>query len=237
MLTKDRKSISLFMYNKDKSVLFYSGIRTDFSQIGIHVWNDNVSKHINTDLFYLGKYILTTHETPEACEAGLSVEELSEMLNQDKIGLKGVLNKSREVVLEKIGKGIILKFKSLSKCAEYFKDLGLTTTSSTLKSQIESGKELNGYYAKWDEDQIFVHNKAKVICIKNLDTGLIQTFNSSLEASRNTGIWMETLKKYLKLKEPYKNFQVSYAEEESQDTIKSSGNSYYKGTPLGYNTN
>lgn len=63
---------------------------------------------------------------------------------------------------------------------EYFKNLGLTTTSSTLKSRIESGKELNGYFAKWDDDQTFIHNKAKVINIKNLDTGLIKTYNSFL---------------------------------------------------------
>ena len=44
----------------------------------------------------------------------ISVEELSEMLNQDKKGSKGVLNKSRKVVLEEIGSGRILKFKSLS---------------------------------------------------------------------------------------------------------------------------
>jgi len=78
--------------------------------------------------------------------------------------------------------------------------LGLTTTSSTLKSRIESGKELNGYFAKWDDDQTFIHNKAKVINIKNLDTGLIKTYNSFREASRDTNIWTETLKKYLKLK-------------------------------------
>ena len=70
------------------------------------------------------------------------------MLNQDKKGSKGVLNKSRKVVLEEIGSGRILKFKSLSQCAGYFKDLGLTTTSVTLKSRIELGKELNGYFAK-----------------------------------------------------------------------------------------
>jgi hypothetical protein len=78
----------------------------------------------------------------------MSIEELSDMLNQDKKGIKGVFNKSRKVILEEIESGKILNFKSLSKCVEYFKSLGFTTTSSTLKSRIESGKELNGYCAK-----------------------------------------------------------------------------------------
>lgn len=214
MLTEDRKNLSLFMYNKDKSVLLYSGDKTDFTQIGLYTWNENVSSCINTDLLYLGKYVLTTHEIPEVREAGMSVEELSAMLNQDRKGSKGFFNKSRKVVLEEIKNGRILKFKSLSKCAEFFKSLGLTTTSSTLKSRIESGKELNGYFAKWDEDQTFVHNKAKSIIIENLDTGLIQTFSSFREASRITGIWTETLKKYLKLKEPYKNLRIYYVKDQ-----------------------
>jgi len=94
MLTKDRKSLDLFMYNKDKSVLYYSGIKTDFSKIGLHVWNSNVNEYINTDLLYLGKYILTTHVIPDAHEVDMSIEELSDMLNQDKKGIKGVFNKS-----------------------------------------------------------------------------------------------------------------------------------------------
>ena len=80
-----------------------------------------------------------------------------------------------------------------------------------MKSRIESGKELNGYLAKWDDDQTFVHANARAICLKNLDTGLIQTFGSFLEASQCTGIWRGTLKKYIELKEPYKNWQIYYA--------------------------
>jgi hypothetical protein len=37
MLTKDRKNLDLFMYNKDKSVLYYSGIKADFSRIGLYI--------------------------------------------------------------------------------------------------------------------------------------------------------------------------------------------------------
>lgn len=217
MLTKDRKNLDLFMYNKDKSVLYYSGIKADFSRIGLYIWkNSNVNQYIDTDLLYLDKYVLTTQVIPEARKVDMSIEELSDMLNQDKKGIKGVFNKSRKVILEEIESGKILNFKSLSKCVEYFKSLGFTTTSSTLKSRIESGKELNGYCAKWDDDPTFIHNKAKAINIKNLDTGLIKTYNSFREASRDTNIWTETLKKYLKLKEPYKNFLIWYVEEESQ---------------------
>ena len=154
-----------------------------------------MSKCIDTDLLYLDKYVLTTIEVPEAPNAGMSVEELSEMLNQSRKGLRGVSNKPRKIVLEEIESGKILKFPSLFKCAEYFRSLGFSTTGITLKSRIESGKELNGYFAKWDDDQTFIHNKAKAINIKNLDTGFIQTYNSFRKASRETGIWTETLKK------------------------------------------
>ena len=107
-----------------------------------------MSKCIDTDLLYLDKYVLTTIEVPEAPNAGMSVEELSEMLTQSRKGLRGVSNKPRKIVLEEIESGKILKFPSLFKCAEYFRSLGFSTTGITLKSRIESGKELNGYLAK-----------------------------------------------------------------------------------------
>jgi len=213
MLTKNRKRLSLFMYNKDKSVLFYSGVKADFARIGIYTYNSNVQGCIDTSLLYLDKYILTTYEIPEARKANMAVEELLEMFTQYKKGVIGALNKALGEILEEIGDGKILKFKSLSKCMEYLKNLGYTSQSNTLKSRIETGKEINGYLVKWDDDQVFIHNRAKLISIKNLDTGLSKT-NSFLDASRQTGIWTETLKKYLKLKEPYKNLLISYVEEE-----------------------
>ena len=60
VLAEDRRRLSLFMYNKDKSVLLYSGAKTDYTKIGIYTQSENVSKCIDTDLLYLDKYGLTT---------------------------------------------------------------------------------------------------------------------------------------------------------------------------------
>lgn len=37
MLDYDRLDTILYMYNEDKSILFFSGLKKDFSQLGIHV--------------------------------------------------------------------------------------------------------------------------------------------------------------------------------------------------------
>jgi hypothetical protein len=105
-----------------------------------------------------------------------------------------------------------LYFKSLTACAEYFRNLGFKPTGNTLKSRIETGSEYNGYIVKWDDDQTFVHSRAKVLSVTHLDTGLTDTYASLREAEQYTKIWRETLKKYADTNEPYKGLIISFVE-------------------------
>lgn len=212
MLTEDRLVTTLFMYNKDKSILYFSGLKSEFAQLGIHTWNLNVSKYINTGSLYLDKYILTTAEVLTANPSGMSVSEIMEMLNKDKENLNVISGKGKKVVLLDVKDNKTLSFKSLSACAEYFRGLGLKTTGNTLKSRLDSGIEYNGYIVKWDEDQTSVHNRAKYISITNQETGLTHTYSSLRDAERNTKIWRETIKKYANTNEPYNGLIISFVE-------------------------
>ena len=56
MIDNDRLDTLLYIHNEDKSILYFSGINSDFAPLGIHVWNLNVSNHIDTDSLYLDTY-------------------------------------------------------------------------------------------------------------------------------------------------------------------------------------
>lgn len=73
--------------------------------------------------------------------------------------------------------------------------------------------EYNGYIVAWDEDQSSVHNRAKIISVTNLETGLTHTYTSLREAEVDTKIWRETLKKkYAKINKPYNGLTISIIE-------------------------
>ena len=99
MIDNGRLDKILYMYNEDKSILYFSGLKSDFAQLGIHVWNLNVSSHIDTDSLYLGKYILTTTKILPTSPSDMSVTEITAMLNKDKESLNIISGKAKRVVL------------------------------------------------------------------------------------------------------------------------------------------
>ena len=168
MLASDRKNTRLFMYNKDKSVLYFTGLKTSFSLLAIYTYYSQVSKCINSDLLYLGKYILTTSEVLTASVSDISLPELVKALNKDRKDLDVPTGKGKKVVLLDVKNNKTLTFNSLSVCAKFFRTIGFKTTGNTLRSCITSGRVYNGHTVKWDEDQTNLHNRANTISITNL---------------------------------------------------------------------
>lgn len=58
------------MYNKDKSILYFTGLNKDFYTLGIHV--SNFKHYINSDSLYLEKYAVTTCLVPAATVSTIS---------------------------------------------------------------------------------------------------------------------------------------------------------------------
>ena len=112
------------------------------------------------------------------------------MISKDRLVKNGSAGKALKVVLYKKGEpeSDPLKFNSLAGCVEYFRSIGVVTSSYSIKSCIKSGKELHGYSVRWDEDQSTVHGRAHVITVKDLDTGVVNTYNSIREAAREKGV-------------------------------------------------
>lgn len=148
MLAKDRKNTTLFMYNKDKSILYFSGLKVDFSLLGIYTSNSHISKYINSDLFYLGKYVLTTTEVLTASISDMSISVLVKVLNKDRKDLGLCTGKGKKVILLDVKNNKTLAFKSLFACAEFFINIGFKTTGNTLRSRITLGSKYRGYIVK-----------------------------------------------------------------------------------------
>ena len=53
MLAKDRESTTIYLYNEDKTNLYFSGLNRDFSLLGIY--DSNIKNLTDTDLLYLDK--------------------------------------------------------------------------------------------------------------------------------------------------------------------------------------
>lgn len=143
MLAKDRESDNLYLYNKEKTILYFDGLSKDFSLLGIYALN--LKKLADTGQLYLGKYMLTTSKIPAAVPSNISVSELVEQLTKDRRDLNVSTGKGKGVALLVLESNKTLTFKSLKSCSEYLTSIGLSVTSHTLKSRIASGEEYKGH--------------------------------------------------------------------------------------------
>jgi hypothetical protein len=179
MLAKDRMETTLCLYNEDKSILYFSGLKKDFSNLGISTSSLYFSNSIDSDSLFLDKYILTTTKELTAIPSDMSVSEIIVMLNKEEENSKIVSGQAKKVLLLDVKNNKPLTFKSLSACAEFFRGLGYKTIGNTLRSRIETGREYNGYVVKWDEDKTTVHSRAKAVSITSMETGLTRTYTST----------------------------------------------------------
>jgi hypothetical protein len=147
MVMKCKEISPLYLYNEDRSVLFFSGLKGDFLKLGIYPSNQGTSAYIDSDSLYLDKYILSTVEELNINYSNLSIEELKESIANAKKA-KGITGQPKKVILINVKDNQSLRFSSLTACANYFKGLGYKTAVMTLVSRIESGVEYKGYIVK-----------------------------------------------------------------------------------------
>lgn len=76
MVIKDKENSTLYLYNKDGTVLYFSGTKRDFYRLGIYPSNSGTLEYIDSDLLYLGKYFLSTTEILTAKPSDMSMGKL-----------------------------------------------------------------------------------------------------------------------------------------------------------------
>ena len=149
----DSNAKSLYMYNRDMSILYYSCTRQiDFiRKFNIH--HTTLTKHLNNATYYLGKYLFLREAVLTAKVEDLSDLDLSSMLEKDRLKFninKPLTSLAKPIVLRDVNKiNNTIMLPSLAKCIKYFKSKGIPANKITLIKYINTGKNYHGYYCKY----------------------------------------------------------------------------------------
>lgn len=155
----------LYMYNRDKSVLYYSSTQQKDFIINLNISHFTFTKHLNKGTYYLGKYLFSRFPEINAKVKIISLLDLAKQLEKDrkKFNKNKPLNSlSRSVYMidpslslnqneNKCGAdqepGIL--FFSIGKCVSYLRGKGLPATQTTLVKSIDTNKTYHGYIFKY----------------------------------------------------------------------------------------
>jgi len=146
-------SKSIYMYNRDKSVLYYGSTEQINIIKNLNIHHYTFSKHLKNNTYYLGKYSFSRELNLNAKVLDISLIDLRLKLEND----RKIFNKnkplnslSRSVFIENIeNKKDVKLFFSLNKCVIFFKDKGHRANQRQLIESINSNTPYFGYYCKY----------------------------------------------------------------------------------------
>jgi hypothetical protein len=127
------------MYNRDKSILYYSSdTQIDFiRKLGIQ--HTTFTKHLTKGRYYLGKYLFTRIPALDAANVILTMSELQDLFKKDRASankVKDTLSNAKSVTLSN---SLVTKhFPSYGSAIGYLKNLGYSANSRTLVKRINT---------------------------------------------------------------------------------------------------
>lgn len=142
---------SLFMYNRDLSILYYSSTKQiDFiRELGIH--HTTFTKHLNNGTFYLGKYVFTKKFVETTQKVDLSMFDLLNMLEKDRVKFnvnKPINSLSTSVVFIDASTQEKHFFLSLGSALKFLKDKGCRADQRTIVKRLDTNILYYGYNCK-----------------------------------------------------------------------------------------
>jgi hypothetical protein len=148
----------LFMYNRDKTILYYSSTQQiDFIK-NLNISHFTFSKHLKRGSYYLGKYLFTREPVLRAKVKDITLLELALQLEKDRklFNKNKPLNSLSNSVLMCLDNNslaedgnIKMLFFSVGKCVEYLRNNGFPATQTTLVKRINTGISYYGYIFKY----------------------------------------------------------------------------------------
>lgn len=145
---------SLYMYNRDKSILFYySTQQKDFiKNLNIHF--ETLKKHLNGGTYYLGKYSFSRERINEAKFSNINVLDLALKLQKDRTIFnknKPMSSESKALLLTSVNDPNDIKLcYGLRPCIRFLKEKkGFPSTKETLIKYMKMGKPYHGYFCKF----------------------------------------------------------------------------------------
>jgi hypothetical protein len=142
----------LYMYNRDKSVLYYSSTQQKDFIVNLNISHFTFTKHLNNGTYYLGKYLFSRKPELNVKIKNIPVLDLALQLEKD----RQIFNKnkplnslSKSVLMLDANNNHIKLFFSIGKCIEYLKNKGFSATHTTLVKYIGTNKTYHGYIFKY----------------------------------------------------------------------------------------
>jgi hypothetical protein len=149
----------LFMYNRDKTILYYSSTQQKDFIVNLNISHFTFSKHLKNGSYYLDKYLFSRESSLNAKVKDISILKLALQLEKDRKNFnknKPLNSLSRSVLICLDNNSYSLKIKedtklffSIGKCVEYLRGKGLSATQTTLVRYIDTGKSYHGYIFKY----------------------------------------------------------------------------------------
>ena len=142
----------LFMYNRDKSILYYSSTQQKDFIINLNIAHFTFNKHLKNGTYYLGKYLFTIEPVLTAKVKDISLLDLALMLEKDRVKYnknKPLNSLSKSVLLVDINNNKTEIFFSIGKCVEYLRNKGLPANPKSLVKYINLGQVYHGYICKF----------------------------------------------------------------------------------------
>lgn len=141
----------LFMYNRDKSILYYSTRQQKDFISKLSVSHLTFTKHLSKGTYYLGKYLFTRERNDAAKQSHLTLAEIALMLKRDRVIYNrekpvNVLSKAIALIDVQSKKEFI--FESLGQCIQFLKSKGFSASQKTLVKRLNTDQSYKGYICK-----------------------------------------------------------------------------------------
>jgi hypothetical protein len=144
----------LFMYNRDRSILYYSTTQQKDFISKLNISHFTFTKHLTKGTYYLGKYLFTRsaregYDTTKPTH--MTLPEIALMLKNDRVKfnkVKPVNSLSKAILLINVQSNEELIFESLGQCINYLKNKGFSASQITLAKRLDTDQSYKGFICK-----------------------------------------------------------------------------------------
>ncbi|KAF1922144.1 uncharacterized protein M421DRAFT_79446, partial [Didymella exigua CBS 183.55] len=141
----------LFMYNRDKSILYYSTTQQKDFITKLSISHLTFTKHLTKGTYYLAKYLFTRESNNAARKSHMTLAEIALMLKRDRVNYnreKPVNGLSKAIALIDIQNKEEFMFESLGQCIIFLKSKGFSASQKTLVKRLNTDQSYKGFICK-----------------------------------------------------------------------------------------
>jgi hypothetical protein len=139
---------TVYLYDFEGKILYYIATSLNGLKAELGVHQATVTKCIKTGSLYLDDFIITDKLKPDAKKAGLSLEELSNLISDKRsLFLKKdfSLKNSKSIYIKKDVTGVTHNFPSITSLVKYFDSINIKANRNKIASCLNTNESYSGY--------------------------------------------------------------------------------------------